>query len=98
MKTLIKRTHFALYILLLLVLFISCTHVSTEQKVTVEKYCEDTYYVKTCVWVNNWYGFPISLELWELDVVKYSKIDSVRGVQSVMADSCRIKIERCLKH
>lgn len=99
MKNLLKRAHYAIYILLLLVLFSSCkTHVEIEEYTTVEKYCEDTYYVGTRVWVRDWRDMPISLEMCEQDVVKYSKIDSVRGVQRVKADRCRIRIERCLKH
>ena len=97
MKNLIKRTHFALYILLTCV-FISCTHVRIEEYTDVESYCTDTWYVGTRVWVTNWIGMPKSLEMWKQKVVPYHQIDSVRAIQRQMADSCKVKVEMCLKH
>lgn len=85
--------------LLLLVLFIACNdHVDIEEYTSVHGYCDDTHLIGTRVWVREWNGLAVSLEIWEQEVVKFNDIDSVRRIHRIKADSCRAKIERCLKH
>lgn len=94
-KNLISKTVICICLVLV---FTSCSnHVEVEEYTTIDSYCTDTWYVGTCVWVVDGMGFAKSLELWEQEVVKYEKIDSIRSLQRIKVDKCVKRLEECLE-
>ncbi len=82
---------------MLIILLYSCrAHIAIEESTTVKNYCKDTHEIKTKVKVKNWIGKNLSLEMEEVAVVGYSKIDSTQAAQRELADSCCYRIERVL--
>lgn len=100
MKTKLSIYQFSKHIFYCLLAFvlISCTHVEIKEYTDIDSYCDNTWFVGSQVWVRDWKGKPISLELWKQNAVSFEKIDSVRVLQRIEVAKCVFKVEQCLKH
>lgn len=73
-------------------------YIELEQEVDKAEILKGTYYVVTKVWVRDWKGSPIVLELRLQECVKANKIDSVKTSQLIRAEQIKKQLEPLLKH
>ena len=71
--------------LILIILFSSCGGVKLEQEISKASCIEGTTYINTRVWVNNFIGFPITLEYTNQVCVKTAYVDSIKRLEYIKA-------------
>ena len=81
--------------LLLIVFLFGCGGVKLEQDVSIHSYVNCTYSVSTEVWVNNFTGFPVTLEYLKIVKCKYSEIDSVKQLERLKAEKVVKRVQEC---
>lgn len=86
------------YILFVSVLFSSCNKVIIEQNVNCYSICNKTVSVNTEVWVRDWKGLPITLELSLHETVFEFQVDSVLHTQLDSALIIKELVETCLSN
>ena len=79
--------------------FQSCKDsVQIEQYKSLHNYCNQMYFTGTRVWVRDWKGLTMSLEMWVQEDIHVSKCDSILKLQMDSAIIVKTKIEACLNN
>lgn len=87
-------------ILLTALLFFACGHtVDIEQKVSVDDYCDCTYWIKTTVWVEkHWGQTTVSLEHLEYrHNVPQDEVETVKQREYEIAEVVADRMRQCIK-
>jgi hypothetical protein len=78
--------------------FQSCKDsIEIEQYKSLHSYCNQMYFTGTKVWVLDWAGKPLSLEMWVQEDIHGLKCDSILKIQMDSALIVKAKIEACFK-
>ena len=104
MKKIVRklRLNTLVKLIMCIVAFSACVgcsdYIEVEQEVSKAEILKGTYYVKTNVWVRDWTGSPITIELMLQKCVKSDEIDSVKTAQLIRAEKIKTKLLPLVKH